>query len=309
MFAHPGKKLMFMGCEFGQWREWNYDASLDWHLLQYPEHEGLRRWVQDLNHIYQREPSLHEVDFEHARLQLDRLLRQREQRDVVRPPRPESRRTSRSSWRTSRPCRGPDYRIGVPEGGWYRELLNSDSARYGGSNMGNGGGVHADAAADARLRLLDVADGPAARVRAVQTQLGAHDQALEQGLLSQCLVARDQARSSGVGTLLMAPRLVQLSAAAAFAKRRMSRGGSPRKQRVDERAAEDVARAGRVDRVHGDARLANAAVSSLEQRRAARPERHAEHRVMRLAQALERARQTLSRRSAPPAHARRRSAS
>ena len=55
MFGHPGKKLMFMGCEFGQWREWNVDASLDWHLLDDPLHAGLRRWVRDLNHTYQRE--------------------------------------------------------------------------------------------------------------------------------------------------------------------------------------------------------------------------------------------------------------
>ncbi len=69
MFAHPGKKLLFMGSEFGQWREWNYDTSLDWHLLQYAEHQGLRQWVQDLNHTYQRESSLHEVDFDYTGFQ------------------------------------------------------------------------------------------------------------------------------------------------------------------------------------------------------------------------------------------------
>jgi 1,4-alpha-glucan branching enzyme len=66
MFGHPGKKLQFMGSEFGQWNEWNVESSLDWHLLDDPLHQGLRRWVQDLNHTYQREASLHQVDFEPA---------------------------------------------------------------------------------------------------------------------------------------------------------------------------------------------------------------------------------------------------
>src|SRR5205085_353817 len=66
MYGHPGKKLLFMGSEFGQWREWNHDRSLDWHLLQDPAHEGIRRFVQALNYHYRREPALHEVDFEPA---------------------------------------------------------------------------------------------------------------------------------------------------------------------------------------------------------------------------------------------------
>jgi 1,4-alpha-glucan branching enzyme len=66
MYGHPGKKLMFMGCEFGQWREWNHDESLDWHLLQYAEHQGIQRWVRDLNHMLAAQPALHEVDFDHT---------------------------------------------------------------------------------------------------------------------------------------------------------------------------------------------------------------------------------------------------
>ena len=64
MYAHPGKKLMFMGCEFGQGREWNHDRSLDWHLLDQPLHRGLRRFVADLNRVYVAEPALHECDFD-----------------------------------------------------------------------------------------------------------------------------------------------------------------------------------------------------------------------------------------------------
>jgi 1,4-alpha-glucan branching enzyme len=144
MFGHPGKKLMFMGSEFGQWREWNAEDSLDWHLVQQqPMHAGLSRWVQDLNHAYQRERSLHEVDFEHsgfswidchdnANSVVSLIRRARDPRDftvmVV----------------NFTPVPRPGYRIGVPEAGWYREMLNSDAAIYGGSNMGNSGGVPTD---------------------------------------------------------------------------------------------------------------------------------------------------------------------
>ena len=66
MYAQPGKKLLFMGGEFGQWHEWNHDASLDWHLLEYPPHQGLQRWVRDLNTLYRGEPALHELDCDRA---------------------------------------------------------------------------------------------------------------------------------------------------------------------------------------------------------------------------------------------------
>src|SRR5262245_49893048 len=143
MFGHPGKKLMFMGSEFGQWREWNSEESLDWHLVQQQLHAGLSRWVQDLNHAYQDERSLHEVDFEHsgfswidchdnANSVVSLIRRARDPRDftvmVV----------------NFTPVPRPGYRIGVPEAGWYREVLNSDAAIYGGSNMGNSGGVPTD---------------------------------------------------------------------------------------------------------------------------------------------------------------------
>ncbi len=143
MFGHPGKKLLFMGCEFGQWWEWNVDTSLDWHVLDEPLHRGLRKWVQDLNHTYQREASLHQVDFEPAGFSwidcndsdnsvISMIRRARDPRDFT------------VMLANFTPVPRPGYRIGVPEGGWYRELLNSDGATYGGSNMGNGGGVLAD---------------------------------------------------------------------------------------------------------------------------------------------------------------------
>jgi 1,4-alpha-glucan branching enzyme len=143
MYAHPGKKLMFMGGEFGQWLEWNVDTSLDWHLLDEPLHEGLRRWVRDLNHAYQRERSLHEVDFESQGFSwidcndnensvISMLRRSRDPQDFT------------VLVANFTPVPRPAYRVGVPEAGWYREVLNSDAEVYGGSNVGNGGGVLAE---------------------------------------------------------------------------------------------------------------------------------------------------------------------
>jgi 1,4-alpha-glucan branching enzyme len=140
MFGHPGKKLMFMGGEFGQWREWNHDTSLDWHLLDDPMHEGVRTWVQDLNRTYQREHALHEVDFDGSGFSwidcndnensvVSMIRRARNGTDFV------------VVVVNFTPVPRPAYRIGVPEGGWYREVLNSDAERYGGGNVGNGGGV------------------------------------------------------------------------------------------------------------------------------------------------------------------------
>jgi 1,4-alpha-glucan branching enzyme len=143
MFGHPGKKLTFMGCEFGQWREWNNDDSLDWHLLDDPMHAGLRRWVQDLNHTYQRERSLHEIDFEGAGFSwIDCSDNENSVVSLIRRAGDPHDFTVMVANFTPVPRDG--YRIGVPEDGWYREVLNSDAALYGGGNVGNGGGVLAE---------------------------------------------------------------------------------------------------------------------------------------------------------------------
>ncbi|HTM03992.1 MAG TPA: 1,4-alpha-glucan branching protein GlgB [Vicinamibacterales bacterium] len=147
MFSHPGKKLLFMGAEFGQWREWNVEASLDWHLLDCREHAGLKRWVQDLNHTYQRERSLHEVDFDPAGFSwIDCNDNENSVVSLIR--RAHNPQDFTVTVANFTPVPRPAYRIGVPEGGWYRELLNSDGEMYGGSNMGNGGGVTAEAIPD-----------------------------------------------------------------------------------------------------------------------------------------------------------------
>ena len=143
MYGHPGKKLMFMGCEFGQWREWNHDTSLDWHLLDEPMHDGLRQWVRDLNQTYQREHSLHEIDFDGSGFSwIDCNDNENSVISMIRRARNPADFTVMLVNLTPVPRHG--YRVGVPEGGWYRELLNSDAAMYGGSNVGNGGGIHSE---------------------------------------------------------------------------------------------------------------------------------------------------------------------
>jgi 1,4-alpha-glucan branching enzyme len=143
MFGHPGKKLMFMGAEFGQWREWNAEESLDWHLLDEPAHAGLCRWVRDLNHVYQQDRALHEVDFEyHGFSWIDCNDNENSAVSFIRKSRDPHDFTVMVANFTPVP-RG-SYRVGVPESGWYREVLNSDASLYGGSNMGNGGGLHTE---------------------------------------------------------------------------------------------------------------------------------------------------------------------
>jgi 1,4-alpha-glucan branching enzyme len=142
MWGHPGKKLLFMGGEFGQRREWTHEDSLEWHVLQYPLHEGVQRWVADLNRLYRENPALHARDFT-----------------------PEGFRwVQRGDWEQSAisflrlgnegtppilavynftPVPRFNYRVGVPRGGYWREILNSDAPLYGGSGLGNYGGADA----------------------------------------------------------------------------------------------------------------------------------------------------------------------
>jgi 1,4-alpha-glucan branching enzyme len=143
MFAHPGKKLLFMGGEFGQWREWNHDRSLDWHLLDDPAHAGLRRFVQALNREYRRLPSLHQTDFEPSGFRwIDCHDNENSVISFLRSAR--DHRDSLVAIFNFTPVPRARYRIGVPEAGRWAELINSDSAMFGGSNVGNGGGVESD---------------------------------------------------------------------------------------------------------------------------------------------------------------------
>ena len=154
MFGHPGKKLLFMGSEFGQEREWNHDRGLDWDLLDRPHHGGVQALLRDLNNLYRALPALHELDCDSEGFEwvvaddADRsiFVWLRKGRDpqarclVVMNFTPEVR---------------TGYRVRVPFGGAWREVLNTDAAIYGGSNAGNGGVVTAlEDAAGAELDLL-----------------------------------------------------------------------------------------------------------------------------------------------------------
>ncbi|MBI1750880.1 MAG: 1,4-alpha-glucan branching protein GlgB [Acidobacteria bacterium] len=143
MYGHPGKKLLFMGGEFGQWIEWNHDQSLDWHLLDLDAHRGVQRLMADLNRLYRAESALHEVDFDwHGFEWLDCNDADASVLSFLRRGRSPDECVVVVCNFT--PVPRENYRVGVPERGYYKELLNTDAAIYGGSNMGNYGGVHAE---------------------------------------------------------------------------------------------------------------------------------------------------------------------
>ncbi|MET1077683.1 MAG: 1,4-alpha-glucan branching protein GlgB [Pseudomonas sp.] len=139
MWAHPGKKLLFMGCEFGQWREWNHDGELDWYLLNQPEHEGLRQLVGDLNRLYRSQPALHELDCEPAGFQW--LIGDDAANSVFAWLRRDEAGQPLLVVANFTPVPREQYRVGVPAAGHWQELLNTDAQGYGGSNLGNLGTV------------------------------------------------------------------------------------------------------------------------------------------------------------------------
>lgn len=140
MYGHPGKKLLFMGGEIGQWWEWNCDVSIDWHLLQYHEHQTLQRFVRDLNHLYRTEPALCEIDFEYTGFEwIDFHDADNSIVSFLRKGKnPDDMLIFVCNFT---PVQRGGYRIGVPRAGYYKEILNSDSEVYGGGNRGNAGGV------------------------------------------------------------------------------------------------------------------------------------------------------------------------
>ncbi|MCT7949733.1 1,4-alpha-glucan branching protein GlgB [Ancylothrix sp. C2] len=143
MYAQAAKKLLFMGCEFGQWSEWNHNTSLDWHLLDNPLHSGLQKWVADLNHIYREEPALHELDFDWAGFDwVDCNDWENSIISLIRKGKNAEETVFIACNFT--PVPRYNYRLGVPTAGFWKEVLNSDAGEYGGSNLGNFGGVHAD---------------------------------------------------------------------------------------------------------------------------------------------------------------------
>ena len=143
MYAHPGKKLQFMGLEFGQWPEWDFDSSLAWEQSNFMPHRGLQLMMRDLNHLYKNEPALHEVDFDSAGFQwidcndaaqsvLSFIRRDKNGGEVV-------------VVMNLTPVPRENYRLGVPQAGYYQEIMNTDAETYGGSNLGNTDGIQSNA--------------------------------------------------------------------------------------------------------------------------------------------------------------------
>ncbi|MBY0432336.1 MAG: 1,4-alpha-glucan branching enzyme, partial [Rhodospirillales bacterium] len=143
MWTHPGKKLLFMGGEFGQEREWNENASLDWHLLEDEFHQGALRTIRDLNQLYREETALHQLDCDgHGFSWIDCNDRDNSVISFIRRGKDAEDFVVVVCHFT--PLVRHGYRIGVPAPGWYAERLNTDAAWYGGGNVGNGGGVQAE---------------------------------------------------------------------------------------------------------------------------------------------------------------------
>jgi 1,4-alpha-glucan branching enzyme len=159
-WAHPGKKLLFMGQEFGQAREWQHEESLEWHVLQYPLHAGLQKWVRDLNRFYRETPALYELDFSPEGFEwVDANDWESSAIAFLRKPRTHAISAPGAAGAATGPAlrgRGEvlvvanftpvvreNYRVGVPRGGLWHERLNSDAREYGGSGQGNLGAVEA----------------------------------------------------------------------------------------------------------------------------------------------------------------------
>lgn len=139
-FTQPGKKLIFMGGEWGQWSEWYHETSLDWHLLEYVRHQGVKQWVQDLNKLLRSEPALYELDYEPEGFQ---WIDFRDYANSVLSFLRKSKNTGEELLVICNftPVPRMNYRAGVPHAGRWVELLNSDATIYGGSGLGNMGGV------------------------------------------------------------------------------------------------------------------------------------------------------------------------
>jgi 1,4-alpha-glucan branching enzyme len=149
MYAHPGKKLLFMGTEIADYGEWNHDASIPWEVLQYPLHSGVQTLVRELNRLYRTEPALYQVEFDDAGFEWVDISDIENSvisflRRAADPERPEAGECIVFACNFT-PVPREKYIIGAPRPGFYREILNTDSALFGGSNMGNSGGITAQA--------------------------------------------------------------------------------------------------------------------------------------------------------------------
>jgi len=142
MYAQPGQKLMFMGGEFAQWQEWRHDASLDWHLTEHAPHRGMQNWVKDLNSLYRAEPAMHELNCNPAGFEW--IDANDSQQSVTAFLRKDGKGAMVLAICNFTSVARYGYRVGVPKGGFWKELLNSDAPSYWGGGRGNLGGVQAE---------------------------------------------------------------------------------------------------------------------------------------------------------------------
>jgi 1,4-alpha-glucan branching enzyme len=143
MYSQPGKKMLFMGADIGQYREWNHDTSLDWNLLDYPMHASLQRWLEDLNKAYRDIAAFHELDMDPSGFEwIDCCDTENSVLSLMRrsKTKPDEILVAALSFT---PIPRHNYQMGLPRGGHWREVLNSDATIYGGSGQGNMGGVDA----------------------------------------------------------------------------------------------------------------------------------------------------------------------
>jgi 1,4-alpha-glucan branching enzyme len=142
MYGQPSKKLLFMGAEFAQWREWAHDESLDWHLTQYDPHRGVQLWLGDLNRLYHNEPALYELDFDPAGFEwID--CTDWENSTLIWLRKARTTRNVLLFAANFTPVPRQNYGVGVPYAGFWKEVLNSDAPTYWGGGVGNSGGVDA----------------------------------------------------------------------------------------------------------------------------------------------------------------------
>jgi 1,4-alpha-glucan branching enzyme len=142
MYSQPGKKLLFMGGEFGQWREWSHEESLDWHLLDFESHQNIQRWLSDLNRTYRAERALHELDCDPAGFEwIDGSDSEQSMLTFLRKSAGGDEVILVACNFT--PVPRYNYRVGAPRGGLWKEILNSDAKDYGGGDFGNLGGTEA----------------------------------------------------------------------------------------------------------------------------------------------------------------------
>ena len=163
MWSHPGKKLLFMGAEFGQRREWTHEGELEWWVTERPEHAGVRRWVRDLNHVYRTEASLHEIDFSAKGFEwIDAGMADISVTAFVRK---STRGAPLLVLTNFTPVPRRNFLVGVPQRGIWREILNSDARDYGGSGWGNLGGVESSPVrSHGRLDSLNLSLPPLATI-------------------------------------------------------------------------------------------------------------------------------------------------